>query len=337
VDPNSQCLCANEPHYELPMCPPGSPGCLNVKNGCKFKVWPVIAVGSPPSLDLVVKNGVDAGEQMQFVFPAKNGEDYAPGGRIYFFYRNPDNITGFPIDAKPGVPVNFVPQDYMQLFEFTLPWNEEAQKHFLDIDVSQVDQTSVPLYAYAGNNCGGVPGARCSNKECNKAYSACPAGALYKECVGGFRKSFAAEANIGQCQSPRSFCADLQNIEDPICKTFNQAQYRALVTGLGADNVPEAIYGCQCNYMDCDKCTAINRGICVDPSDKTHCPEPAWKDDPAEWYSHGLDQNHYSRWIHQKWNNSYGFSLDEGSGGGNTQCRFGTQLDVVLCPTCNQD
>jgi hypothetical protein len=52
-------------------------------------------------------------------------------------------------------------------------------------------------------------------------------------------------------------------------------------------------------------------------------------------YENGLLQNDYARWARLKGENFYSFSLDEEVGGGNQQCLFSTQLDVVIFPRCN--
>jgi len=327
--PSNNCRCNKEPHYELPQCPPGAFGCMNVLNKCGFSLWPVVAVGSPPTIEFMQE--VPVGQSLQWVFPAQKGSAWGGGGRIYFYYRNPANLPGFPHGSLP-LSASSLPQAYAQLFEFVLDWDPQAGRHFLDVDVSQVDRAALPLYAYGGNNCGGQLGRRCSNAECVKAYSACPASTFYEQCPCQ-GDSFAPEAGVGQCLAPGLFCNDPANANTPCCRTFNAPKYQAVVKG---NNAPGAIYGCRCDQVDCRKCAAMNRGICSDPSDKSNCPVSAW-DSPEHWYKHGLDQNSYAAWIHQTWNNSYGFSLDEGAGGGNTQCRHGTQLDIVSCPSCNKD
>jgi hypothetical protein len=47
-----------------------------------------------------------------------------------------------------------------------------------------------------------------------------------------------------------------------------------------------------------------------------------------------LLRNNYSQWVRNKGQRFYGFSLDEEIGGGNQQCLFSTQLDIVIFPTC---
>lgn len=58
-------------------------------------------------------------------------------------------------------------------------------------------------------------------------------------------------------------------------------------------------------------------------------------DSTSDPYMHGLLENNYSAWVRSKGQRFYGFSLDEEVGGGNQQCLYSTQLDVVIYPACN--
>lgn len=58
-------------------------------------------------------------------------------------------------------------------------------------------------------------------------------------------------------------------------------------------------------------------------------------DSTPDPYLHGLIENNYSAWVRNKGQRFYGFSLDEEVGGGNQQCLYSTQLDVVIYPRCN--
>ena len=58
-------------------------------------------------------------------------------------------------------------------------------------------------------------------------------------------------------------------------------------------------------------------------------------DSTPDPYMQGLLENTYSGWVRNKGERFYGFSLDEEVGGGNQQCLYSTQLDVVVYPRCN--
>lgn len=78
-----------------------------------------------------------------------------------------------------------------------------------------------------------------------------------------------------------------------------------------------------------------NAPNCVDydaPISKSK--ESLCNDSTPNPYTYGLRQNEYAAWAHTKGERFYTFSLDEEVGGGNQQCLFSTQLDVVVYPSC---
>lgn len=85
---------------------------------------------------------------------------------------------------------------------------------------------------------------------------------------------------------------------------------------------------CQVGGNAPSACIDVTKAVCK--SRVSTC-----NDSTADPYQHGLTENSYSAWVRNKGQRFYGFSLDEEVGGGNQQCLYSTQLDVVVFPQCN--
>jgi hypothetical protein len=99
--------------------------------------------------------------------------------------------------------------------------------------------------------------------------------------------------------------------------------------------VPSLLPNVTCQSSTCDVDTT-NATQCANYTDTIIKEKSATCNDSTEDpYLHGLLQNNYAQWARNKGENFYSFSLDEEVGGGNQQCLFSTQLDVVIFPRCN--
>ena len=88
-----------------------------------------------------------------------------------------------------------------------------------------------------------------------------------------------------------------------------------------------------CTNDECDV-TAMTCFDNVQPITKAP-KEPLCNDSAPDPYLQNLTQNDYAAWARTKGERFYSFSLDEEVGGGNQQCLFSTQLDIVIFPRCN--
>jgi hypothetical protein len=86
--------------------------------------------------------------------------------------------------------------------------------------------------------------------------------------------------------------------------------------------------GVTCTFNTATNC--INNTLPVSKSKTSTC-----NDSTPDPYMHGLTQNDYAAWARSKGQRFYSFSLDEEEGGGNQQCLYSTQLDIVIFPACN--
>lgn len=109
----------------------------------------------------------------------------------------------------------------------------------------------------------------------------------------------------------------------------------------------DACFGFLCqNYSQtnafsatCDGATCQVGGAtpnCLDRiTPKEKFKTPTCNDSSPNPYERGLLQNDYAAWARSKGERYYAFSLDEEIGGGNQQCLYSTQLDIVIFPRCN--
>jgi len=102
------------------------------------------------------------------------------------------------------------------------------------------------------------------------------------------------------------------------CEDFEPGNYSTECLGSTCDTRPNNMTECTTHIDVIEK---TKTSTCNDST-----PDP---------YSYGLHQNDYSAWVRSHGRRLYGFSLDEEAGGGNQQCRFSTQLDIVIFPKCN--
>ena len=89
-----------------------------------------------------------------------------------------------------------------------------------------------------------------------------------------------------------------------------------------------------CATTSCDVSSLLNCADNIQPITKDP-KESLCNDSTPDPYTHGLMQNDYAAWARNKGERYYAFSLDEEVGGGNQQCLYSTQLDVVIYPRCN--
>lgn len=86
-----------------------------------------------------------------------------------------------------------------------------------------------------------------------------------------------------------------------------------------------------CNGVTCEVTNCFENTQPITKAPK----EPLCNDSAPDPYVQGLIQNDYAAWARSKGERFYSFSLDEEVGGGNQQCLFSTQLDIVIFPRCN--
>lgn len=340
--------------YKLGPCPEGANGCINIKNLCKGPVWAFGQYGSPPNVFMYKK--LESGQSYQYVIY----QDTMEAARIIFYYQDPLSMPEWAKDPKKGIDdlalmkqfkeceittlAGGAPPNMNQLTEFTFAKDDATQKRFMDYDVSYVDSASIPIYMYA-------PGSD-NNPECNQTfvqdggnlqgfYEGCPTGLInnsgdFKTCVGSF--NWCNDPNAMTDPNKKKYCTLLDdyaaklNITPELLKKYNWV-YGPTAAIYGGTFEP-GVTPAKLADLTPMKTISINRGTCTDPMDKDNCGG-----DNAEWSpkvpEYSLDQrNDYSRWIRSKGKNYYGFSMDEGGVGGNQQCRYSTQLDIVICPDC---
>lgn len=324
-DPGApSCDCGSSPpDYTLAPCSVGALACMNVANKCMFPVW-ITATTTDLQGQVTVHFDEKIDPQSSFQFPAA---DSITAGRMYIYYRDPREFDpqrqGLPNGTyAPGPIVGGDPsQEYCQLVEFSGVNSPDGW--FWDYDISMVDRAALPVYMY-------VKGAdqQLSGGNCNKTYNACPPGQIIANCPTAVINQ---HNGVGQCLGSYVYCMG-EGANSEYCHKLDDWG-----AALGLTNNPTAsIYGCSplTSGLTRDICMAINRGICRDPSDPSQCPIAGMADDPNAWYAQGLPQNEYSRYVRSLGKRYYGFSLDEGFGGGNQQCRYANQLDIVVCPSC---
>lgn len=334
------CDCSAPPDYTLTPCPDSALACMNVANKCMFPVWvtatttaTVLNEAGNPWGQVTVRFDEEIAPQSSFQFSAN---DSISAGRIYIYYRDPREFDpqrqGLPGGTYPaGQPIvgGDPSQEYCQLAEFT--GVNSADGWFWDYDLSMVDRAALPVYMYAkGAN------QQLSGGNCNKTYNACPPDQIIANCPTAVINE---HNGAGQCLGSYVYCMG-EGANSDYCHMLD-----GWGSTLGLTSNPTAsIYGCSPLADEAAPegepgltpgiCMAINRGICQDPGDPSRCPIAGMADDPDAWYAQGLPQNNYSRYVRSLGKRYYGFSLDEGSGGGNQQCRYANQLDIVVCPSC---
>ena len=110
---------------------------------------------------------------------------------------------------------------------------------------------------------------------------------------------------------------------DYSCFGFLCANYSAL------PSFPATCAGITCPVAN-GNTNCIDYDKPVSKSKESQCNDSA--PDP---YIQNRTQNEYAAWGHTKGERFYTFSLDEEVGGGNQQCLFSTQLDIVIYPSCS--
>ena len=255
--------------------------------------------------------------------------------------------------------------DYSQLLEFTIDRLTGQTQSFIDYDISYVDNAALPVYIYGGYDPSNQPG----QQSCNKSYSACPSLTdFYSGCP---TTPLINQANgAGQCLGSYSYCARAENVTKPYCEIFDDLvadygitpQFLQQIKDSGGPDVTtptNVVYGCNGEFLldnKCifpnyatqltrDQCAALNRGVCFTPDYNQQligtCPgarpppqASTCNSTTTPTYPSTTMCNKYARYIRSKGVKYYGFSQDEGNNGGNQQCRYSTQLDVVAFPSC---
>lgn len=118
------------------------------------------------------------------------------------------------------------------------------------------------------------------------------------------------------CPSPNPSC--FMNCSEKECMNYDCGDY-----AIGGRTLCDDV--CPFDTLNCRNVTStkakFKTTLCNDSS-----PFP---------YERGLIQNDYAAWARSKGERFYAFSLDEEVGGGNQQCLYSSQLDVVVFPRCN--
>lgn len=148
--------------------------------------------------------------------------------------------------------------------------------------------------------------------------------------------------NRGLCQQPNYrpippqglSCAEFKCSPGAPSCFVNCTDYNACFGSLCQDYSQSNAFAATCDGATCQVGGASTN--CVDVTiPKAKFKTPGCNDSSPNPYEQGLIQNDYAAWARSKGERYYAFSLDEEVGGGNQQCLYSTQLDVVIFPRCN--